>query len=92
MIGFAVLLVGTATFYFLARSTLLRVLVLTVGILAILAATTLGTTSYWLAHNGTSASGARQTMMMAGIIALVMLLPAWLELLRRSTRKLLPLG
>jgi hypothetical protein len=92
MAGFAVLLVGTAAFYLLARSTLQRVLALTVGILAILAATSLGTASYWLAHNGTSPSGARQTMMLAGIIALVMLLPAWLELLRRSARRLLSLG
>jgi len=88
MIPFAVLLVGMAAFYLLGPYIRQRVLALTVGILAILAATALGTSSYWLEYAGTSLQGAGRTLEIAITIALIMLIPAWLELLRRSVGRL----
>ena len=81
MVPLAVLLVGMVVFYLRGRHPWQRILALTVGILTILAATTLGTNSYWLEHGGTSLENARRS---AATIALIMLLPAWLELFRRS--------
>jgi hypothetical protein len=88
MVPFAVLLVGMAVFYLLGQYTWQRVLALTVGILAILVATALGTNSYWSERGGTSLEGVWRTLGMARTIALIMLVPAWLELLRRSVGRL----
>jgi len=88
MMPFAVLLVGMAVFYLLGQYTWQRVLALTVGILAILVATALGTNSYWSEHGDTSLEGVWRTLGMARTIALIMLVPAWLELLRRSMGRL----
>jgi hypothetical protein len=87
MVPFAALLVGMVIFYLRGHQAWQRVLALTAVCLIILAATALGINSYWLAHNGMSAAGARRTLNLAGIIALIMLLPAWLELLRGSARR-----
>ena len=48
----------------------------------------LGSNSYWLNHGGMHLSGASRMLVMAGKIALVMLVPAWLELLRRPVGRL----
>jgi hypothetical protein len=88
MVPLAVLLVGMVVFYLQSRQARQRVLVLTVGTLTVLAATALGSNSFWLAHNGTTEFFARRTLNLAGMTALVMLLPAWLELLRRSMGRL----
>jgi len=87
MVPFAVLLVGMAAFYILGRRTWQRVLALTVGVLVIVAATAAGPTSYWLGHGGTSVPNAWRLAGRAVIMVLIMLLPAWLELLRRSARR-----
>jgi hypothetical protein len=83
MVLFAVLLVGMVILYLGSQSTWQRVLVLTIGIPAILFPAVLGSNSYWLAHNGMYVSGARHMLALAGKISVIMLLPAWLELLRR---------
>ena len=57
-------------------------------VLAIIFTAVLGSNSYWLAHNGMHLSGARKMLALAGKISLIMLLPAWLELLRRAAGRL----
>jgi hypothetical protein len=88
MVPLAVLLVGMVVLYLKSPQDRQRVLVLTVGILTVLAATALGSASYWLAHNGAAEDFARRSLNQAGMTALVVLLPAWLELLRRSMGRL----
>ncbi|MGZ9235259.1 MAG: hypothetical protein ACXW4E_07015 [Anaerolineales bacterium] len=88
MVPFAVLLVGVAVFYLLGHRTWQRVLTLTVGIVIIIVATAIGSTSYWLDHSGTSLANAMGVPGRAMVIILIMLLPAWLELLRRSVSRL----
>jgi hypothetical protein len=88
MVPFAVLLVGMVLLYLRSKSTGQRVLVLTIGVLAIIFPSVLGSNSYWLNHNGMYLSGASRMLILAGKIALIMLVPAWLELLRRSIRRL----
>jgi hypothetical protein len=81
MIVFAMLLVGMVVLYLRSQYPWQRVLVLTIGILAIIYPAALGSNSYWLAHHGTFTSNA-EMFVRAGKVALIMLLPAWLELLR----------
>jgi hypothetical protein len=88
MVPFAVLLVGMVLLYLRSTSTWQRVLVLTIGVLVIIFPSVLGSNSYWLDHNGMYLSGASRMLVMAGKIALIMLVPAWLELLRGSIRRL----
>lgn len=88
MVPFAVLLVGMVLLYLRSKSTWQQVLVLTIGVIAIIFPSVLGSNSYWLDHNGMHLSGASRMLVMAGKIALIMLVPAWLELLRRSVSRL----
>jgi hypothetical protein len=88
MVPFAVLLVGMVLLYLRSKSTWQQVLVLTVGVIAIIFPSVLGSNSYWLDHNGMHLSDASRMLIVAGKIALIMLVPAWLELLRRSVRRL----
>ena len=88
MVVFAVLLVAMVVLYLRSQHAWQRVLVLTIGVLAILFPAVLGSNSYWLAHSGTSLSGARQMLALAGKTSIIMLLPAWLELLRRAMGRL----
>jgi hypothetical protein len=83
MVPFAMLLVGMVALYLRSQYTWQRVLVLTIGVLVTLFSAVLGSNSYWLAHNGMHPSGARQMLTLAGQISVIMLLPAWLELLRQ---------
>jgi len=83
MVAFAVLLVGMVILYLRSQYTWQRVLVLTIGILTIIYPAALGSNSYWLAHHGAFTTNA-EMLVQAGKAALIMLLPAWLELLRRS--------
>ncbi len=87
MVTLAILLVGMVILYLRSQSTWQRVLVLTVGVIAILFPAALGSNSYWLAHHGTFSTNA-EMFVQAGKVALVMLLPAWLELFRRSLGRL----
>ena len=84
MVVFAVLLVGMVVLYLRSQYPWQRVLVLTIVVLASLFSAVLGSNSYWLAHNGMYLSGARQMLALAGKISVIMLFPAWLELLRRA--------
>jgi hypothetical protein len=88
MVPFAVLLVGMVLLYLRSESTWQQVLVLTIGVIAIIFPSVLGSNSYWLDHNGMHLSGASRMLILAGKIALIMLVPAWLELLRRSVSRL----
>jgi hypothetical protein len=88
MVPFSVLLVGMVLLYLRSKSTQQQVLVLTIGVLAIIFPSVLGSNSYWLHHNGIYLSGASRLLLTAGKIAIIMLVPAWLELLRRSVRRL----
>jgi hypothetical protein len=88
MVPFAVLLVGMVLLYLRSKSTWQRVLVLTIGVFAIVFLAVLGSNSYWLNHNGMHLSGARSMLILTGKIALIMLVPAWLELMRRSVSRL----
>ena len=83
MITFAVLFVGMVILYLRSQTTAQRALILTLGIVVIVFSAGLGSNSYWLAHDGTFTTNA-EMFVQAGKIALIMLLPAWLELLRRS--------
>lgn len=87
MVAFAILLVGMVILYLRSQYTRQRVLVLTIGILAIIYPAALGSNSYWLAHQGTFTTNV-EIFVQAGKIALVILIPAWLELLRRSLGRL----
>jgi hypothetical protein len=80
---FAVLLVGMVTFYLRSQTTGKRVLILTLGALVIIFSAALTSNFYWQEHNGISPTGARSRLLSAGIISLIVLLPAWLELIRR---------
>jgi hypothetical protein len=62
--------------------------VLTIGVLAIIFPSVLGSNSYWLNHGGMFLSAASRMLLTAGKIAIIMLVPAWLELLRGSIRRL----
>lgn len=81
MVTLAILLVGMVILYLRSQTTWQRVLVLTVGVIAILFPAALGSNSYWLAHQGTFTTNA-EMFVQAGTIALIMLIPAWLELIR----------
>jgi hypothetical protein len=83
MVPFAVSLVGMVLLYLRSKSTQQGVLVLTIGVLAIIFPSVWGSNSYWLHHNGMNLSGASRMLIAAGKIAIIMLLPAWLELLRQ---------
>lgn len=84
MVPFAALLVGMVLLYLRSKSTWRQVLVLTIGVIVIIFPSVLGSNSYWLNHDGMHLSGASRMLVMAGKIALIMLVPAWLELLRRT--------
>ena len=85
MIPFGILLVGMAVFYLRGRYPWQRVLALTLGVIAIIFPSVWGSTSYWLRRGGMySFSSAQDLLTQAAIVTTVMLLPAWLELLRRS--------
>jgi len=88
MVPFAVLLVGMVIFYLGAQNAWQRVLALTVGVIAIIFPSVIGTTSYWLPRNGIFLSGVRIMWTRAITITLIMLLPAWLELIRRFVGRL----
>jgi hypothetical protein len=88
MIPFGVLLVGMVVFYLRGRDTWQRVLALTLGVLAIITPSVIGTISYWLPRNGMYPLGARITVIRAVTITIIMLLPAWLELFRRFVGRL----
>ena len=88
MVPFAMLLVGMVALYLRSQYIWQRVLVLTIAVLAILLPAVLGSNSYWLAHNGMHPSGARRMLTLAGQASVIMLLPAWLELLRRLVGRL----
>jgi hypothetical protein len=87
MITFAVLFVGMVILYLRSQTTAQRVLILTLGVVVIVFSAGLGSNSYWLAHHGTFTTNA-EMFVQAGKIALIMLLPAWLELFRRSLGRL----
>ena len=76
MVPFAVLLVGMVLLYLRSKSTYQQVLVLTIGVLAIIFPSVLGSNSYWLNHDGMYLSGASRMLFLAGKIALIMLVPA----------------
>lgn len=88
MVPLSILLVGMVIFYLRGHRTWQRVLALTVGILIIIVATSVGSTAYWLEHGGTSLANAWRLTGRAIVIILIMLLPAWLELLRWSVSRL----
>jgi hypothetical protein len=88
MVTFALLFAGMVILYLRSQTTGQRVVVLTVGVLIITFSAVLGTNSFWLEHNGIHPSGARNMLILAGKVALVMLLPTWLELIRRSIGRL----
>ncbi|MFT3893015.1 MAG: hypothetical protein QM730_15405 [Anaerolineales bacterium] len=88
MIAFAVLFTAMVILYLQSQKTWQKVLALTIGILVITFSAVLGSNSYWLSHDGMYLSGAREMLLLAGKIALVMLIPAWLELIRRSAGRL----
>jgi hypothetical protein len=88
MVPLAVLLVGMVVFYLRSLHTWQRVLALTAGIVIIIVATAVGSTSYWLHNSGTSLENAMRVPGRAIVMILIMLLPAWLELLRRSVSRL----
>jgi hypothetical protein len=83
VIPFAALLVGMVVIYLRSQRTWQRVLALTVGVLIIIFSAAFGSNSYWLSHNGMYLSGARYYLVLGAKISLIMLAPAWLELLRR---------
>jgi hypothetical protein len=88
MLAFAVLLVSMVILYLRGQTTWQRVLALTLGVGVIIFPAVLGTNFYWQGQDGISLSGARSALLFAGKVSLVMLLPAWLELLRRSMARL----
>lgn len=88
MIPFGILLVGMVVLYLKARNTWQRALILTLGIIVITFPTVWGSTSYWIEHNGINPSGVRSMWTTAATITIIMLIPAWLELLRRSVARL----
>ncbi len=88
MIPFGVLLVGMVVFYLRSRDAWQRVLTLTLGVIAIIVPSTIGMISYWLPRNGMYLSGARTTVIRAITVIVIMLLPAWLELIRRFVGRL----
>jgi len=88
MIPFAILLVGMVVFYLRAQNAWQRALILTVGTITIIFPAVIGTISYWLPRNGIYPSGVRIMWTRAITATIVMLIPAWLELLRRSITRL----
>jgi hypothetical protein len=87
LVTLAILPVGMVILYLRSQTTWQRVLVLTVGVVAILFPAALGSNSYWLAHQGTFTTNA-EMFVQAGTIALIMLIPAWLELIRHWVGRL----
>ena len=83
MITFAILFVGMAILYLRSQTRAQRVLILTLGVVVIVFSAELGSNSYWLAHHGTFTTNA-EILVEAVKIATIVLIPAWLELLRRS--------
>ena len=88
MIAFAILFVGMVILYLRSQTTWQRVLTLTLGVMVIVFPAVLGSTSYWIEHNGIYPSGVRIMWTRAITTILIMLIPAWLELLRRSLGRL----
>ncbi len=88
MIPFAVLFVGMVILYLRSQTTGQRVLTLTLGVLIIVFVAVWGTTSYWIEHNGIYPSGVRIMWTRAITVTLILLVPAWLELLRRFIGRL----
>lgn len=86
MVLFAVLLVGMAILYLRSQYTWQRVLTLTIGVIVIIFTAVIGADSYWDGLNRIYLS--RDRLFTTGTTALIMLLPAWLELLRRSLGRL----
>jgi hypothetical protein len=83
VIPFTVLLVAMAFFYLRSRTTWQRVLTLSLGVVVIIFPSLLGSNFYWQRHNGITLSDAQSMLLLAAKVSLVILLPAWLELLRR---------
>jgi hypothetical protein len=88
VIPFTVLLVAMAFFYLRSRTTWQRVLALSLGVIVIIFPSVLGSNFYWQRHSGITLSGAESMLLLAAKVSLVMLLPAWLELFRRSAERL----
>ena len=89
MVPFGILMVGMVVFYLRARNAWQRVLALTLGVIAVIFPSAWGSASYWLPRDGMySFSSAQDMLTQAVIVIIVMLLPAWLELLRRSVARL----
>ena len=88
MIAFAVLFMGMVILYLRSQTTGQRVLTLTLGVLIIVVTAVWGTTSYWLEHNGIYPSGVRTMWTRATSIIFIILIPAWLEFLRRYAGRL----
>jgi hypothetical protein len=84
----AVLFVGMVILYLRSQTTGRRVLTLTFGVLIIVFAAVWGSTAYWLEHDGIYPSGVRIMWTRAITIILIILIPAWLELLRRYAGRL----
>jgi hypothetical protein len=85
--AFAVLFVGMVILYLRSQTTWQRVLMLTLGVVVIVFSSVVGADSYWI---GDRARLALSHIMLkrAITVALIVLIPAWLELLRRSVRRL----
>jgi hypothetical protein len=88
MVPLAISLVVMVVFYLRGYRTWQRVLTLTVGILIIVVTSAVGSTSYWLENSGTTLANAMRVPGRVIVVILIMLLPAWLELLRRSVGRL----
>ena len=88
MITFAILFVGMVILYLRSQTTWQRVLTLTLGIIVIIFPAVWGSTSYWIEHDGIYPSGVRTMWTRAITVTLIILIPAWLELLRRFIGRL----
>lgn len=89
ILPFDVLLVGMVIFYLKGRNASQRVLALTVGVIAIIFPAVWGSASYWLPRDGMYSFASAQAMLTQAVtVTVVMLLPAWMELLRRFVGRL----
>ena len=88
MVAFIVLFVEMVILYLRSQTTWQRVLTLTLGIIVIIFPAVWGSTSYWIEHNGIYPSGIRTMWKQAITVTLIMLIPAWLELIRRLMGRL----
>jgi hypothetical protein len=89
VIPFGILMMGMVIFYLQGRNTWQRVLALTVGVIAIIFPAVWGSTSYWHPRDGIYSFASVQEMVTkATTVTVVMLLPGWLELIRRIAGRL----